>query len=43
LLKLVAVVGEGVQGPEGPEGVPYMGAPEPGVGGGGDCPGDDRG
>jgi hypothetical protein len=34
-------VGEGVQGPEGNEGVPDVSAPEPGAGGGGDRPRDD--
>jgi hypothetical protein len=35
----VAVLGEGVQGSEGNEGVPDVRAPEPGAGGGRDCPG----
>jgi hypothetical protein len=43
LFKGVTVVGESVQGSEGQEGVPHIGAPEPGVGGGGCCPRDDRG
>jgi hypothetical protein len=43
LLKGVAVVGEGVQGPEGNKGVPDVGAPEPRVGGGGHRPRDNRG
>jgi hypothetical protein len=42
VFKGVAVMGEGVQGPEGYEGVPDVCAPEPGAGGGGDCSGDDR-
>jgi hypothetical protein len=41
LFEGVAVVGEGVQGSESNEGVPNVSAPEPGVGGGGDCPRDD--
>jgi hypothetical protein len=40
LFEGVTVMGEGVQGPEGYEGVPDVGAPEPGAGGGGDCSGD---
>jgi hypothetical protein len=43
LFKGVAVVGEGVQGSESPEGIPEVGAPEPGAGGGGRCPGGNRG
>jgi hypothetical protein len=43
IFKGVAVMGEGVQGSEGYEGVPDVCAPEPGVGGGGDHPGDDGG
>jgi hypothetical protein len=39
LFEGVAVLGEGVQGSEGNEGVPDVRAPEPGAGGGGDCPG----
>jgi hypothetical protein len=41
LFEGVAVVGEGVQGPESNEGVPNVSAPEPGAGGGGDRPRDD--
>jgi hypothetical protein len=38
LFEGVAVMGEGVQGLEGNEGVPDVRAPEPGAGGGGDRP-----
>jgi hypothetical protein len=41
LFEGVAVVGEGVQGPESDEGVPDVSAPEPGAGGGGGCFRDD--
>jgi hypothetical protein len=42
LLEGVAVVREGVQRPESKEGVPNIGAPEPGVGGRGCHTRDDR-
>jgi hypothetical protein len=40
LFEGVAILGEGVQGPESNKGVPDVRAPEPGAGGGGDRPGD---